>query len=189
LQQQLIQYANSIGPSGQYIFGGQSNDQKPFSISTTAGATSVALPSGTYLNFDGDNLDVTIETGPSDVMAVNSKGWDVFSKAYQALDQLKIDLQGGNIGSLSGVDIQQVQDSMNLVNTERGYIGTKLQSITALTEHYTRRIDDLKENVSDIEDVDLSDAIQKYTLAQTAYQAALSVASQGYKLSLMDFIA
>ena len=78
---------------------------------------------------------------------------------------------------------------MNQLTTERGYVGTKLQSVATLTDNYSKRITDLTGSVSDIEDVDLSAAIEKYTLAQTAYQAALSVASQGYKLSLLNFIS
>jgi flagellin-like hook-associated protein FlgL len=57
-----------------------------------------------------------------------------------------------------------------------------------LSDHYTRRVDELKSGISDVEEVDLAEAIQQYQLAKNVYNAALSVASKGYDLSLMDFI-
>jgi flagellar hook-associated protein 3 FlgL len=188
IQQQLLQLANSQGPSNEYIFGGQTNTAKPFVVSSTAGANSLALSSGLYLNFNGDNLDVVVESGPGDTLAINTKAESIFKDAYEALDQLKVDLQSGNVSSLGGTDIEKLQDSMDQFNTERGVVGTKLQTVSMLSDHYTRRVDELKSGISDVEEVDLAEAIQQYQLAKNVYNAALSVASKGYDLSLMDFI-
>lgn len=188
LQKQLLELANTQGPSGQYIFAGQANDSKPFTVTATAGSNALALSSGLYLNFNGDDLDVTVESGPGQTLAVNVKAQNLIKNAYAALDQLKVDLQGGNVSAISGVDIENIKNSMNAIIKERGNVGTKLQSVQTLTDHYTRRIDDLTTTISDVEEVDLSEAIMNYKLAYNAYNAALSVASQGYQLSLLDFI-
>lgn len=188
MQQQLLQYANTKGPSNQFVFAGQNNAAAPFTVTTTPGANAVQLASGNYLNFSGDNNDVNIATGPSEVMAINTPGQALFSQAYQALDQLKIDLGGGNISAISGVDIQQIQNSMAQFTAASGVVGTKLQTITTQTNNYTQRVTDLTSSMSDLQDVDMAQAIEKYTLAQTAYQAAMQVASQGFQLNLTSFI-
>lgn len=188
IQAQLLELANTQGPSGQYIFAGQDNEQKPFNVTAVAGTNALALSSGMFMNYEGDDFDVTVESGPNQTLAVNTKAQSMFKDAYAALDKLKVDLQGGNVSSISGVDIQNIQDSMNAFIKERGYVGTKLQTVQTLTDHYTRRIDDLTTSISDVEEVDLTDAMVQYQLAYNAYNAALGVASQGYKLSLMDFI-
>jgi len=188
IQKQMLELANTQGPSGQYIFAGQDNQNKPFTVTAAAGTNGQAISSGLYINYNGDDLDVTVESGPGQTLAMNTKAQTLFKNAYAALDQLKIDLQGGNVSSISGVDIQQLKDSMDAMTEERGNVGTKLQSVKNLTDHYTRRIDDLSSTISDVEEVDLSEAIMNYKLAYNAYNAALSVASQGYQLSLLDFM-
>lgn len=189
IQKQMLELANTQGPSGQYIFAGQANSSKPFTVTATAGTNALALSSGQFMNYNGDDLDMTVESGPGQTLPINVKAQSLFKDAYSALDQLKVDLQGGNVSSISGVDIQQIKDSMNAIIEERGNVGTRLQTVENLTDHYTRRIDDLTSTISDVEEVDLSEAIMDYKLAYNAYNAALSVASQGYQLSLLDFIS
>ncbi len=189
IQKQMLELANTQGPSGQYIFAGQANSSKPFTVTATAGTNALALSSGQFMNYNGDDLDMTVESGPGQTLPINVKAQSLFKDAYAALDKLKVDLQGGNVSSISGVDIQQIKDSMNAIIEERGNVGTRLQTVENLTDHYTRRIDDLTSTISDVEEVDLSEAIMDYKLAYNAYNAALSVASQGYQLSLLDFIS
>jgi flagellar hook-associated protein 3 FlgL len=112
----------------------------------------------------------------------------MFIDAYAALESLKNNLQGGNNGALSGIDIPAIQGAMDDFNRERGGIGAKLQQLTQQKTDYQRRIDELSVGISNVEDVDLAEAMVEYQLAETAYTAALNVASQGFGLSLMDFI-
>jgi flagellar hook-associated protein 3 FlgL len=176
LQRRLVDLANSRGPNGAYLFAGQKNDAQPYSA---AGAT---------LTYSGDTNDVVVETGPSDTMAVNSQGEPLVSDAFNRLETLKNNLLGGNVGALTGVSITEMQTSMQAINAERGAVGAKMRTVSDLTSQYTRRVDDLTKGISDVEDVDISQAILNYRLAQAAYEGALNVASQGFQTSLMDFI-
>ena len=121
-------------------------------------------------------------------MAVNTKGDALFQTAYDRLETLKNSLIGGNVGAISGVSITELQDSQRQFSHARGVVGTKMKRVDDLTRDMDRRKDDLTQGISDVEEIDLSQAVMDYQLAQTAYQAALSVASQGFGLSLMDFI-
>jgi len=51
-----------------------------------------------------------------------------------------------------------------------------------------QRITDLTKDVSSETDADYASTIVKYTTAQNAYQGALTVASQTFKLSLLNFL-
>ena len=61
-------------------------------------------------------------------------------------------------------------------------------TVDELKAHNQRRIDDFTQRISDVEDVDMAEAITQYQTAQTVYTAALQVASTTHQLSLMDFI-
>ena len=60
--------------------------------------------------------------------------------------------------------------------------------VAALGFFFQRMQDDFAKHISDVEEVDIDQAITQYRQAEVAYQAALQVASQGFRLSLMDFI-
>jgi flagellar hook-associated protein 3 FlgL len=176
IQERLVQLANSRGPAGQYLFAGQDNASAPYTVS------------GNTLQFNGDLNPIIIETGPNEVIQANTIGEPLISNIYDRLETLKNDLIGGNVGAISGVGIADIQKSLSEVDSERGSIGAKLRQVDEYVSQYTRRVDDLTAGISDIEEVDISQAIMSYQSAQAAYEAALRVASQGYRLSLNDFI-
>jgi flagellar hook-associated protein 3 FlgL len=176
MQRRVVDLGNSRGPNGQYIFGGHQTGSRPFTIG----------PGG--IVFSGDDNDLFSEIGPGETMVVNTKGEAIFRDLYDKLEALKNNLSGANVGAISGVDIPALQAAQRSIDQARGTIGVKLRTVENQHSHYVRRNDELVKEITDIEDVDLSDAILSYRLAETAYSAALSVASQGFRLSLMDFI-
>lgn len=177
LQQRLVSQGNSRGPSGQYIFAGQKNDAPPYTVGPTG------------IVYNGDNNNVVVATDPTTTMVVSSPGDPMISDLYNKLDALKNDLIGGNTAALSGVDVQNFQDAQTQISTMRGQVGAKMQTIQNMTSQNAQRKVDLTSSISDIEDVDMSQAIIGFQQAQNAYQAALSVTGQSFKFSLMDFIA
>lgn len=176
IQQRLLQIGNTRGPSGQYIFAGQDNDSVPYTVS------------GNALVFGGDSNPIHVETSATETMQVNTIAEPLFSDTYNKLETLKNNLLGGNVGAISGVSINDMQAAMTSISASRGQVGAKLKQVEEYTTQYTRRVDDLTKGISDIEDVDIAEALTSYQLAQTAYEASLRVASQGFQLSLMDFI-
>jgi flagellar hook-associated protein 3 FlgL len=177
LLQRLVDLGNTQGVGGKFIFAGQNSDQKPFSAA------------GGVLSFAGDTLPVNVEVRPGEVMRANLENADAFfTGIYSTLEQLRTDLQGGDVGLLSDQDIAAVQTAMGQLSAARGLNATKLQEIDRLETEGHRRMDELTKTASDNEDIDLAEAITKMQQAETAYTAALQVASQGFRLSLMDFL-
>lgn len=176
IQRRLIDLGNSRGPQNQFIFAGHSTKTQPFALG----------PSG--ITFSGDNNAYTVEVGPNQLLAANLPGEDLFTGLYNALESLKTNLQGGNLGALSGQDIPELQNQLDSIAQLRGVVGSRLNTISNLKVEHTRRIDELTARSADIEEVDMTDAVVKLRVAETAYHAALATVSQGFGLSLIDFI-
>lgn len=176
IQSRLIDLANTKDSSGGYLFAGQKADVKPYTLA------------GTTLTYNGDSNSLKAEVGPGDMMTISTAGEPLISDLYNRLQSLKDNLTGGTVSAISGTDIANIQNSLDAISDLRGGIGSKLKTIDDLSSQMTRRSDDLTTSISDVEDVDITEAMVKYQQANQAYSAALTVASQGFRLSLMDFI-
>ncbi|MEX2242731.1 MAG: flagellar hook-associated protein FlgL [Fimbriimonadaceae bacterium] len=177
LEQRLVDLGNTQGVNGKFIFSGQASDTKPFSAA------------GGALTFAGDTLPINVEIRPGEVMRANLENADTFFDGlYTTLETLRTDLQGGNVQQLSEVDVANLRTALDDVGAARGLNATKLQEIERLHSEGQRRMDDLTKTISDNEDIDLTEAITEMQMAETAYTATLQVASQGFRLSLMDFL-
>ena len=177
IQKRLVDLGNTQASGGRYIFAGQSSDTKPFSEASGV------------LTFNADDLPVQVEIRPSETMRANlSNASTYFGNVYAALESLKTNLASGNTQLISEGDIANLQASIDATNIARGQSGVKFQEIQRLRAEGERRVDELTIAISDNEDIDLADAITQMQQAETAYTAALQVAGQGFRLSLMDFL-
>lgn len=178
LQANLVRLGNSQGSSGQYIFAGHESATKPFTVD-----------SGTTLVFHGDIDPVNAEVRASEYMRTNMPTADTFfTEIYEALEGLKSNLQTGDVIRLSDENVGTLQSLAKGVTAVRADTGRKLQQVDAFSADNRRRIDELAAGLSELEEVDLTEAFVRYQQTETAYQAALQVASQGMRLSLMDFM-
>lgn len=177
LQERLVRTANTQGGQGQYIFAGQKNGAPPYSAT------------GGVMSYAGDSNSIRAEIRPSEYMEINVSGIDTdFVDMYDKLEQLKNNLRNQDIVAISNQSIADIKGLRDKFTNFRAQVGSRLQTVESLSQENTRRIDDFSKDISDYEDVDLSDAMVRYRQTQTAYQAALQVAGQGMNLSLMDFL-
>lgn len=110
------------------------------------------------------------------------------SMAGNALENLRADLIGSDIGKISDQDVAAMLTVLDDVGTARGATGVKLADIERLETEGQRRMDDLTKTISDNEDADLAEAITRMQMADAAYSATLLVTSQGFRPSRMDFL-
>lgn len=177
LQKRLLDLANTQGVGGKYMFAGQMTDTKPFSGNTA------------LITFNGDTLPINIEVRPGETMRANLENADTFFiDLHTKLADLRNNLLSGDVSQLSDQSIADMQAALDSARMARGVNGVKLRDIDRLRSEGERRMDDLTKTISDNEDIDLAEAITKMQSAETAYTAALQVASQGFRLSLMDFL-
>lgn len=176
IQRRLVTLGNAEGPSQRRLFAGQMTDTIPFVVEDGA------------LTYQGDQNDLTVETSATDTLTINTRLGTALPGIYADLNKLKENLQGGNTGVISGESIPALQEASRHVTFLRGTVGTRLQTVDQGISHLERRMDELSSQLSDVEDVDMSEAILNYKMAETAYQAALQSVSMASRLSLMDFM-
>ncbi len=176
LQEQFVRLANQRGSSGQYVFAGQEHDAAPYQA--VAGV----------LNFTGDQNPILIEISHGNVLRVNSDSHATFQEAFGALEELRVNLESGAQGALSGVSIPRLQDANKDINALRAAAGTGINTVNRQEDFNERRLEDYAKDISDIEDVDLADAISRLQQAEVAYQAALQVSAKSFQLSLLDYM-
>jgi len=177
LQAKLIRLGNTQGSQGQYIFAGQKSDIKPFSVT------------GTTVTFAGDTNSIRAEVRSGEYMEINDPGVSsVVTDIYDKLETLKSNLQSQNVIAISDQSLKDLKLMKDQVTGLRAVIGSRMQTTETLTNDNTRRIDEFTKEISDHEDVDLAEAFVRYSQTETAYTAAMQVASKGMQLSLMDFL-
>lgn len=174
----LVDLGNTTGGQGQFIFAGQSSSTRPFSTDVNG-----------ELVFAGDNDPIFSEVRPANPMRVNLDGAaTLVGELYEELQTLRSNLESGNIQALSDTSVGNLNRLQGTVNVARGDIGTRMQTVEQLRQQNERRVDDLSIRISDLEEVDLAEAITQMQLAQTAYYAALQTTAQSFQMSLMDFM-
>lgn len=176
MQRRLVDIANSKGNDGQYLFAGQKNDTIPYTIS------------GATITYAGDSNAIRIETAPGQTMKVNTTGGADFINAYNELESLRVNLIGGQPGVISGTNVDAMKHQTERFSQLRSEAGIAMQQVNDLKSMNTRRMDQLTEGISTIEDVDFADAVTQLSRAQTAYQASLQVSANSFNLSLMDYL-
>lgn len=176
IQDRLVSLANSQGANGTYIFAGQTNNAPPFAASNGV------------LKFSGDTNDINAQVGPSSTMASNTQISDMMTKIYGQLETFKKDLSSGNTSLISSQDIANTKAASDQLVQARGDVGAKLSTLSDLASQNSQRQLDVTSDLSNNEDVDFATAATKLQAAQTAYQAALSVANIGFKTSLLNYM-
>lgn len=176
LQNQLVSIGNTQNSTGQYIFAGQSSNTKPFSAANGK------------LAYAGDTNNISVAVGPNSQMVVNTPGSPLFTNLYNQLEQLKTNLKNGNLSAISGSDVANLKSSIANVAQLNGEVGAQIQETATLSSDNTRRQTELTTNISNIEDVNISQAVIQLTQAQNAYQAAIETAGQLSKYNLLSFI-
>lgn len=177
LQEKLVRSANMQGSQGQYIFAGHMSDTLPFT----------AL--GGVMSYAGDANVIRAEVRSGEYMPINLPGVStVFTDIYDKLETLKTNIQNQNVVAISDESLADIKSLRDQITGLRAEVGSRMQTIEGLSAENTRRIDDFSKEISDHEDVDLAEAFVRYQQSETAYTAAMQIASQGMRLSLMDFM-
>jgi len=176
LQTKIVDLGNTQSGSGNYIFAGQRTDTKPFEVVNGE------------LIYRGDDASVTVEMSANETLIASGSGRATISGAWTALENLRQNLLDGNIADISATDLAAIDSADDAVAQERGRIGARLQTAEQYKAFHQRRQDELTEQISGVEEVDITQAILNLKQAETAYQAALQSVSMSQGLTLMDFL-
>jgi flagellar hook-associated protein 3 FlgL len=184
---QLIGQAKASGNAtydGEYIFAGQLTDTRPYDPD---GGDAYAGDGGAIVRTIGPGVSVQLNSSAGSVLGNGSDG-----KALQVLRDIAAHLRGGtpaDADALRTTDLSSIDQSMADLSTARAQAGALSNRLTSAME----RLKDLQASTdgvrSDVEDVDMAEAITKLSHQQAVYQAALQVTGASLnQRTLMDFL-
>lgn len=95
-----------------------------------------------------------------------------------------------NTNDSSGIEraVALLDNAFDEVNFARAEIGSRAQTLDALSTRLADEEIELKKNLSDDIDVDFAEAVSQLQARQSAYQASLQLSAQIFKLTLLDFL-
>jgi flagellar hook-associated protein 3 FlgL len=191
---QLNQVLNSKDANGNYIYGGDNNDQPPVTVSSLSDLTSLSNVSQAFQN-GTKTSSVMVADGQSVQVGVLAS--DVGSQMMQTLKDiadyvntngsLTSDMTSAQSNFLSG-EIQSATDAGTQVNAVASTNGSNYQALQNALTTQTSMSTTYEGFVSDLENVDMATAITNLNQNQVALQAAMEVTSQIGQISLLNYL-
>jgi flagellar hook-associated protein 3 FlgL len=177
IRSELLAYANTTYGT-RSVFNG-----------TAAGAAYDTA--GTYL---GNGSAVIRDVAPSTTVAVNLTGTQVFGTAggavgdvFQVLDRLSAAIANGDNAAMA-IEHTNLDGATAHMSAATVELGTR----SARLEDTKSRVQDsqllLKNQLSQVEDTDIVDALIKVKAQENSYQAALQVAANIIPVTLLDYL-
>jgi len=190
LRNQLLSLANSQDSNGNYLFAGSRVSQMPFAPDAKG-----------VLTYQGDQARMVVAVGDNRRMNLNIPGSDAFGNV------VRDDGKGGRVGvgffqslgdlinSVKGSDrvaiqrgISEIDALQQSVSDATAQVGTDLNVVDSQTNVLDEITLRLKTTMSDIQDLDYTEAITKMNKDQLALEAAQSSFAKISKLSLFNYI-
>jgi flagellar hook-associated protein 3 FlgL len=176
IMKQMIVTGNS-SLRGQRLFAGEQVDADPFAASGTT-------PGYTYT---GDTGQMRREYDLNAFVTLNTPGQATFDPSIKALFDLRNNLNTGNFTAVSG-DIASIDHALSINLAARADVGAKMNRLEAAQS----RQDLLQVNMeglrSKIVDTDITEAISKFSIQETVYNASLQVGGKSIQPSLLDYL-
>lgn len=160
---------------GKYIFSGQRTNVETYAYD------------GTSATYQGASNVTSIKTTPYKMESVGLKGDDVFQGAFDALIQLRDEVQSGTATTINS-RIALLDDAMEVMVSAQSQMGTKLQGLDDLTEAYGAERVNLEAKRVAIEEVDFTKVMMEHANTQRMYQAVLMSTQSINQMTLMNFM-
>jgi flagellar hook-associated protein 3 FlgL len=184
---QLIAQAKSSGNAtfdGEYIFGGQLTSTRPYDPD---GADAYAGDAGAIVRTIGPGVSVRLNATGGSVLGDGTDG-----KVLDVLRGIADHLRGGTAAdhnALRTTDLAALDASMAEVSTARAEAGALTNRLTAASNRLLDLKDSTEKIRSEVEYVDLAEALSTLSSHQAIYQAALQATGSSLnQRTLMDFL-
>jgi flagellar hook-associated protein 3 FlgL len=177
---------------GHSLYAGSRVDQAVFTtVRDAQGRIGAVLPTQA-----GQEGRVMVQLSENEDLQVNFRGLDVFmggepggrADIFNTLIELRDGLGAGD-GDAAGAALERIDAAIATVNGARAALGTRVQRVEASENQLFSRKQSLTEDLATQEDADMAEAMMRYTLEQTGYQAALQSISRSLSASLLNFLS
>lgn len=176
---QIIESVSALGNTkiGEaYLFGGVRSDLQPFPLS---GPDPLNPPTG----------DHQVEGAVGQLFKTNHSGQEVFidSGVLSALEELSTAL-GNNSSDEVAAATLSVENAFSRIQVLTGEVGARYNRIESAKENLSALDVNLRTFRSDLQDVELEEAITELISRQVSYEAALAANSRILNLTLTDYL-
>lgn len=172
--------------NGTHLFSGSNGAQPPISGSAAATAFPGSPPPTTY--YQGDSTLPTVVTGPGTTLQYGVLGNDpTFAQLKAGLEALWFGLQNNNTAEMDNA-IATLNTAKAGLSTLLGQVGGQLNTVQLVEDRQKSQEQFLTSQLDDIEKVDVSEAITKFSQQQATLQASMAIISRVNQLSLLDFL-
>jgi flagellar hook-associated protein 3 FlgL len=197
----LVTLANSQDGTGRYIYSGVQSTTAPFSQSGNTSPYSIANP---YMSYNGDDGAQLLQVSASQYLATNEPGSNVFYT--RVTDSSGVESKRGVFDSIQNMinflktpgvsasnptytqSLSEIQSAMDNVSMVQASVGARQSSLDGLTNTSSDRKLQYKEQLSNLQDLDLAKAISDVKQQTVQLEAAQSTFSATAKLTLFTYI-
>jgi len=190
LRDQLLSQANAQDTNGNFLFAGSRSTQAPY-----------ALDANGHITYQGDQSRMKVQVGDNRRMNANTPGSDVFLRVvrddgkgrqvgvnfFEALKDLSDAIINGlpkdMDRGLGEIDI--LQQGISNATAQIGSDMSVVDMQNSVLDETTLR---LKSTLSDVQDLDYTEAITRMNKDQLALEAAQSTFAKIAKLTLFNYI-
>lgn len=181
---EMMGLANTTDANGDYMFAGYKGDTVPISD----------LGGGVYA-YNGDQGVREVQIGSTRDVAIGNSGYEVFMKipaaaggfqdVFATLDTLATDLEANAPVLDSLVDIDSAMENFGMVRTS---VGSRINAIDGQINVNESYKIELESAVSDISDLEYTEAISRFNLQMVGMQAAQQAYTRVQGLSLFNYL-
>lgn len=172
--------------NGRFVFSGAAGDRSPITSSPTANTAPGFPAPTTYYNGDSQRPQVLTATGLRQEYGVTGDE-QAFADMKAGLEALWYGLENN-----SETDIDAAIDYLNQAQTEisglLGQVGGQQNSFDLLINTHENTNIFLESRISELQDVDISEATTRFAQQEAALQASMLVITRLSQLTLLDFI-
>ncbi len=180
---QLDQLADSVKSegntqyAGSYIFAGMKTETQPFTVGGTD-------------TFHGDTSTISTEIGQNVSMPINITGDTVVSPILAAIRQAATDLRsGGTPGNLGTTDLNAIDSAADTLSQTQAVVGASENRLSSAASRLQQLQQAQTQQLSDVQDTDVAQAMITFSQESSVYQAALRSAASLIQPSLMNFLS
>lgn len=168
----------------RYLFGGSRTDQQPIVLDPNF--ANFGLPDDTY--YQGDELDITVRADLnidiSHSMSANREGFQELIGGIRGLINGDVLDDPAILESSLGL----IHDSLGKIADYQAELGTRQAQLDRINQRHTDTEVYLENRISEIEDVDITEAITRLADDQVLLEGAMATIGRLNQLSLVDFL-
>ena len=189
IQEQMVNISATT-VQGRYIFGGDADSSPPyaFSLAGTNGVTQLTNSPGTRRveNSAGGSF-AAAQNAQQIFDTQNADGTPAADNVFAALNNLRLGLLANNTAQISAAS-SSIQLASTRLNTAQAFYGSVENRITDATNYSSNYDVQLKTELSQKEDADITAAALAVTQGSTEMQAAFQMQAKMPHTSLFDFM-